>query len=133
MIEPKLCDSDTENRMRHDLYLLRAASMYHAAYYNLLSSEENRLVELIGKGIGPPLVKQYMEAWQRCESDATKLRLRTEKAEKAMQVARREMEQYSAKQTKITLQFKLQELENKLWGGHSSLSQGGSVVFISRL
>ena len=104
--------------------------MYHTAYYNLLSNEENRLVELIAKGMGRPLLKQYMEAWERCKSDTTKLHSRAEKAEKAMEIAHHEMEQYSARQTKATLQFKLQELDNKLWGGNSSLSQGGPVVFI---
>ncbi len=47
-----------------------------------------------------------------------------------MEVARNKMEQYSARQTKATLQFKLRELDNKLWGSDSGLSQAGPVVFI---
>ena len=76
---------------------------------------------------------QYLEAWERCKSDTNELHLRAEAAKKSMQIARHEMEQYLAKQTKVMLQFKLQELDNKLWHSQADLSQGGTVVSIKRL
>lgn len=128
-LDHKAGDSDAENRLRHDSYSTKAASTYHTAYYKLIAREKDRLEATISQGMSPSQVGKYMEAWHRCRSDADELERQVKKAVEVMNAARSEMETHSAKKTKVTLQYSLQELKRQLWSSESTLSERGLVLF----